>query len=420
MFCLFATLLIALIAKSELLISSYTEISGYEKIAEYKGKYIYLMHDDDFTSFEHNNDVIVEQNSLVYINTPDADVDDVDSSDSDTDTPYGNEPVGSQLWNLDILDGSLNKVYTYDYTGKNVSVYVIDSGITNTPEFEGRVIKGISFVSGDSSVKDCLGHGTHVSSLIAGKTYGVAKDAKIVPVRVFGCQGSVAISTIIQAMYWVITQPKGIINMSLGGRMSTIMNSAARDLAEAGFIVVVAAGNDGTNACMYSPASESTAISVGCLTENSEVCYFSNEGACVSLFAAGYKILGLGMNGGGVLMSGTSMSSPGVAGAAAVFYEKYPGISQKTMKNLLITNSAKNTLSKIKIATSPNIALRIPVNATAPNCSSYSRLDCNKYPLCNFVKGYGCRIIGFCGYRTKRECKSKKKCKFAAGRCMVN
>jgi subtilisin family serine protease len=266
-------------------------------------------------------------------------------------------------WNLDILDGKLDNRYSYDGigTGNNVMAYVVDSGITyNKKEFGDRIMNGISFHdnNNNNNTIDCNGHGTHVSSLLGGKTLGVAKSVKIVPVRIFGCKATTKVSTVIQALYWIIKQPKGIVNLSIIGPYNAILNTAVFDLISAGFIVIVAAGNNGRDACNYSPSSVKTAISVGCLEKGERVCEYSNEGSCVTLFSPGNNIRGLGIN-GVVYKSGTSMSAPETSGVAAILYEKYPGILQNKMKNMIKKLAANNTIKNVKMETSPLLSLRI-------------------------------------------------------------
>jgi subtilisin family serine protease len=304
-----------------------------------------------------------------------------------------------------------------------VTVYVIDSGVTPGPEFENRLQNGTSFNPYGTTTTDCLGHGTHVTSLLGSKTYGVAKGVKIVPVKVFNCDNTTPVSYVLQAMYWVIKQPKGIVNLSIGGTYNTLMNGGVKDLTDAGFIVVVAAGNDGNDACNHSPSSEASAIVAGCSTMNNQVCSYSNEGTCVTLFAPGDNILGLSyIPGKTTYKSGTSMSSPHVAGVAATLYEKYPGILQKDMKFLLTGMAANNTLSSFKISSSPDLELRGFMDNTPPlpKCSLIKKANvCTNTPLCINVPKYGCRIYNFCGFKTKKQCLIRKRCKFTQGKCKL-
>jgi subtilisin family serine protease len=398
---LFITLisLICISNATELLISSNTKIPNSDQIAEYKGKIISVINEDAFIYTDGLGEFTIDQNVNMTVQT--------------------NQQVNADLWNLDSLDGNLDSLYNYQYSGINVIAYVIDSGITKSNEFGDRIKTGISFNPYGNITTDCLGHGTHVTSLIGSNTYGVAKNVNIVPVKVFNCEGTTKTSIILQAIYWVIKQPKGIVNLSIGGGYNTLLNSAISDLTNEGFIVIVAAGNDGEDACNHSPSSEKSAIVAGCSNIYNEVTNYSNEGMCVTLFAPGDFILGLNAYGGTIYRSGTSMSCPHITGVAATIYERYPGILQKDMKNMLMDMAANNTLRGFKIPTSPNLELRGFKEDSLPKCGQISKIMCLKTSLCIFIKNYGCRIINFCGFKRKKECILRKHCKYVSKNCMV-
>jgi subtilisin family serine protease len=391
--------LVSISNASGLLISSNTPYPKSVQLAEYKGKYISIIDSETVYTASKTSDVVITDNSNISINN----------------STYF-QPT--QLWNLDIMDNLTNGYYSYSYTGENVIAYVIDSGITQDAEFENRILKGMSFNPYGNLTNDCLGHGSHVASLIGSKTYGVAKRVKIVPVKVFDCIGTTLISTIIQAIYWVIKQPKGIVNLSIGGSYNPILNRAIIDLIDAGFIVVVAAGNNGGNACDYSPSSESSAIVVGCFNALNGVCSYSNEGNCVTLYAPGDSILGVRNTGGVVSKSGTSMASPHASGVAATVYQKYPGIIQSDMKKILISMSTGNTLSGFKSPIVSNLALR-GIGEDIPKCFGLSKTLCGKNRSCTFIKNYGCRAINFCGFIKRQECVIRKRCKYVSGKCQL-
>jgi len=413
---LFASVIsIASIASStELLVSSNFPLPNSIQLAEYNGKYISTI---DSTIVES----IIETSHRTTIV-----VHDVSNNSNISLCEEKWQQVNSQLWNLDILDNVVNNNYSFSFTGENVTAYVIDSGISKSPEFENRLMSGISFNPDGIITNDCSGHGTHVASLLGSKTYGVAKRVKLVPVKVFNCDTTTSASNIIKAIYWVIKQPKGIVNLSLSGNKNSIVNKAIIDLKNAGFIVIVAAGNNGLDACNFSPSSESSAIVAGCFNSLNQICSYSNEGNCVTLFAPGHSILGLKNTGGTIYKSGSSMSTPHIAGVAATIYQQFPGISQDQMKNKLINMAAKN-LRNFKSQYSPNLALR-GLNAekltgtlspTANFCKKLSYQVCIKTPECRFIKGYGCRIYNFCGFTSKKECIIRKRCKFTKRGCKL-
>ena len=169
-----------------------------------------------------------------------------------SDPPYG-------LDRVDQRRGSDKKYDDFDFSGSGVHAYIIDTGVRTThSEFTGRIGVGHSSITGSPSVEDCHGHGTHVASTVAGTKYGIAKAATIHPVRVLDCDGVGTSAGVIQGMDWVRanagSQPS-LVNMSLGGGLSAAENDAVQALTDAGIPVVVAAGNDSTDACNSSPAS---------------------------------------------------------------------------------------------------------------------------------------------------------------------
>ena len=148
-------------------------------------------------------------------------------------------------------------------------VYVLDTGVRSThAEIAGRVQPGFTLIEDGSGTEDCNGHGTHVAGTIAGTTYGVAKAATIVPVRVLDCLGSGSLSAVIAGLDWVLTSNKGapaVVNMSLGGGASFTVDAAVQRVINSGVPVVVAAGNSSADACASSPARVAGAITVGAI-----------------------------------------------------------------------------------------------------------------------------------------------------------
>ncbi|KAL2063402.1 hypothetical protein VTL71DRAFT_5207 [Oculimacula yallundae] len=211
--------------------------------------------------------------------------------------------------------------YIYDSTaGAGTTVYVVDTGILTThSQFGGRASFGANFA--DSSNTDGNGHGTHCAGTIGGSTYGVAKAAKLVAVKVLGSDGSGTNSGVISGIQWVGNNAgaNSVLSMSLGGGASSAVNTAVRNTIAKGITVVVAAGNDNANAANYSPASETLAITVGAIDINDNRASFSNYGSVVDIFAPGVNILSswIGSNSATNTISGTSMACPHVAGLAA-------------------------------------------------------------------------------------------------------
>jgi subtilisin family serine protease len=258
-------------------------------------------------------------------------------------------------WGLDRIDQRalpLNGSYVYDTTASNVRVYVIDSGVrASHSDFGGRVLAGASAINDGRGTNDCNGHGTHVAGTIAGATWGVAKAARIVPVRVFGCTGGSSNSTIISGIDWVAANRvlPAVANMSLGGGASAAVDTATNNLINRGVTVVVAAGNNNANACNYSPARVSGAITTGSTASNDARSSFSNFGTCVNIFAPGTSIRSAWYtsNTATNTISGTSMASPHVAGAAALYLAGNPSASPATVRNAIYNKATTGRLTGI-------------------------------------------------------------------------
>lgn len=222
-----------------------------------------------------------------------------------------------------------NKYYHNEYSGSGAIVYVVDTGVDiSHPEFEGRAEWGIN-TADDEGSNGCMdSHGTHVAGIVGSKTYGVAKKVKIISVKVLDCNGEGSYSGILGGLEWISKRKEknSIVNMSLGGPYSKILNTVVESLSKNGFIVVSAAGNENSNACNSSPGSAISSITVGSVgTYISRQCSslsfstFSNYGRCVDILADGEDILSTIPKGSTGTMSGTSMASPEVAGVCALY-----------------------------------------------------------------------------------------------------
>ena len=250
-------------------------------------------------------------------------------------------------WGLDRIDqrtSTLNQLYTYNFGGSGVSAYVIDTGIrADHVEFSGRVTAGFGAIADGYGSTDCNGHGTHVAGTIGGSTTGVAKSARLIPVRVLNCRGSGFMSNVINGVNWAITDHAAgvpaVANLSLGGSVSTSLNSAIANAVSDGITVVVAAGNNNRDACNYSPASATSAITVGATTSADARASYSNFGSCLDIFAPGSSITSAYFSSSTSLrsLSGTSMAAPHVAGAAALLLESDPSMTPAAVIAKLIT-----------------------------------------------------------------------------------
>jgi subtilisin family serine protease len=261
-------------------------------------------------------------------------------------------------WGLDRIDQRTRPVdgsYTYDFTGAGVTAYVIDTGIRfDHAEFEGRAVPGWDAYAADPT--DPL-----VGPVIGGKTYGVAKQVKLVAVRVLNCAGYGSDADVIAGMDWVAgsaTLP-AVVNMSLGDVVptktmgtSTPVDDAVRGMIASGITVVVAAGNGwgngtvGADACMFPIANVPEAITVAASNASDTRPTWTNFGACVDLFAPGDNITS-SVNTGPTDTgpnSGTSMASPHVAGAAALVLQQRPGATPQQVRDLLVSHATQNVI----------------------------------------------------------------------------
>ena len=246
-------------------------------------------------------------------------------------------------WGLDRIDQAalpLSTSYTYG-SAAGVTAYVLDSGVRTThAQFGGRARSGYDFIDNDADANDCNGHGTHVAGTVGGSTYGVAKDVKLVGVRVLDCNGSGSYSKIIAGVDWVTKNAvrPAVANMSLGGTTSTALDDAVKRSVASGVTYAVAAGNDNVDACTQSPARVPAAITVGATDSTDTRASFSNYGACLDIFAPGVKITAASTanDTASASMSGTSMASPHVAGAAALVLGANPSWSPAQVRDNLV------------------------------------------------------------------------------------
>lgn len=266
-------------------------------------------------------------------------------------------------WGLDRIDqrdGPLDAKYLYDRTGSGVYAFIIDTGIlASHVDFGGRVETGATAISDGRGTSDCNGHGTHVAGTVGGTTWGVAKEVKLVPVRVLDCNGSGTVSGVIAGVEWVAKQTSrrpAVANMSLGGGASTALDAAVANTVSGGVTMVVAAGNSNANACSYSPARVPSAVTVGATTNTDARASYSNFGSCVDLFAPGTSIRSAWhtSNAATNTISGTSMASPHVAGVAALWLQANSGAMPADVTNAILDNATTGRVTSAGTG-SPNL-----------------------------------------------------------------
>jgi subtilisin family serine protease len=290
-----------------------------------------------------------------------------------TFTVAGTQP-SPPSWGLDRIDQRnlpRDNSYTYpDSAGQGVTAYIIDTGVRIThSDFGGRASYGYDAVDNDNTAQDGNGHGTHVAGTVAGNAYGVAKKAKIVGVRVLNNSGSGTTAGVVAGIDWVARNAvkPAVANMSLGGGADSTLDAAVRNAVASGVTFAVAAGNENVDASTRSPARVGEAITVGATTSSDARASYSNYGSILDLFAPGSSITSSWHTSDTATntISGTSMATPHVAGAAALYLAGNPTATPAQVSSAL-TSAATTGVVTSPGTDSPNRLLYVGSGGTTP------------------------------------------------------
>jgi len=287
-------------------------------------------------------------------------------------------PYTACPWGLDRIDetnlpmdGVYNQPSQAPNQGASVHAYSIDTGIRIThTDFGGRASYGINAVTPANPPDDNNGHGSHTSGTIGGTTYGVAKQVKLVAVKVCTGFGTCPTNAIVTGVNWVTANAihPAVANMSLGGGINAAIDAAVTSSIASGVVYAVAAGNNNADACTTSPAHVPTAITVAASGDGAGVppasidlrANFSNFGTCVDIFAPGTNILSAwnSSNTATNIISGTSMATPHVTGAAALYLDIFPAKTPAQVAAALVANATTGVIGNPG-AGSPNKLLNV-------------------------------------------------------------
>ncbi len=241
-------------------------------------------------------------------------------------------------WGVAKMNADSYANYVSSVTKQSIKVAVVDTGVSSHSFLSGRIADGgYDFVGLDSSPSDLNGHGTHVAGTIVDCTPGL--NVKILPVRVLDQYGSGYNSVVASGIRYAADHGAKVINLSLGGSESSLVDEMITYAVNKGSTVVVAAGNEGSSTSRYCPSHLKSAIVVGAVDSQNKKAYFSNTGSSLDVVAPGVDITSCVPGGGYATYSGTSMAAPHVSAVAAMFQLVYPGKTPSQIEQLIKANT---------------------------------------------------------------------------------
>ncbi|WP_140321960.1 S8 family serine peptidase [Oceanobacillus rekensis] len=277
--------------------------------------------------YESSNITYIEENTAVELST---------NTETITEVPDANTLKEMEQWN--IISTGIDSAWEEGFTGKNVNVAIIDTGIS--PHTDLTISGGTSTVDYTEEWLDDSGHGTHVAGIIGSKRndfgiVGVAPDVNLYAVKALDANGEGTLTDLLEAIEWSMNNNMNIINLSLDTDTSSeSMQNLLKKAYDSGILIVGVSGNNG-NSVTY-PAKYDSVIGVSAVDGRLNIAGFSSTGPEVEFSAPGINIISTYLNDSYGTSSGTSQASPHIAGMLAILKQKYPGMTSSELRAELI------------------------------------------------------------------------------------